>query len=139
MSEVFGITVPIKLQTGVRSQRTHYLNLNNYRNWHFQLKNELKRKFQTVIAEDVRQLGDIHPPCRITYEIFYPTKRKFDIDNIGSVLCKFTQDALVEQEILDDDNYEIVKEIVFKFGGIDKDNPRCEVYIEELDLEEKDG
>jgi hypothetical protein len=32
---------------------------------------------------------------------------------------------LVKAEILADDSYEQIKEIVYKFGGVDKDNPRC--------------
>ena len=71
--------------------------------------------------------------CKVTYTIYYPTKRAFDIDNIGSVITKFTHDALVEFEILEDDNYNFVNEIVYKFGGVDKDNPRCDVVIIEQD------
>ena len=58
--------------------------------------------------------------------------RKFDLDNVGSVIAKFTHDVLTEAGILVDDNYSILKELIYKFGGIDKDNPRCEVTIEEL-------
>jgi hypothetical protein len=49
------------------------------------------------------------------------------------VITKFTHDALVEFEILEDDNYNFVNEIVYKFGGVDKDNPRCDVVIIEQD------
>jgi Holliday junction resolvase RusA-like endonuclease len=47
------------------------------------------------------------------------------------VITKFTHDALVEFGILEDDNYNIVTEITYRFGGVDKDNPRCDVTIEE--------
>lgn len=126
------LSVPIRLEVGVRKKKTHYLNLNNYRNWQFQLNNQLKKTFKITVANDIRNLEPVGGPVKITYSIFYPTKRAFDVDNIGTVISKFTMDALVEFEIIEDDNYHFVPEIVFEFGGIDKENPRCDVLIEEL-------
>ena len=126
------LSVPIRLEVGVRKKKTHYLNLNNYRNWKFQLNNQLKKTFKITVANDIRNLEPVGGPVKITYSIFYPTKRAFDVDNIGTVISKFTMDALVEFEIIEDDNYHFVPEIVFEFGGIDKENPRCDVLIEEL-------
>lgn len=125
-------SVPIKLEVGVNKKKTYYLNLNGYRNWQFQLSNQLKKLFKITVAEDIRKLNPVEGVCKVTYTIYYPTKRAFDVDNIGSVITKFTHDALVEFEILEDDNYHFVQEIVFKFGGVDKENPRCDVVIEEL-------
>lgn len=130
------LSVPIKLEVGVAKKKTYYLNLNGYRNWQFQLNNQLKKTFKIQVAERVRELEPVKGKCRITYTIYYPTRRLFDIDNIGSVVTKFTHDALVEFEILEDDNYKIVEEIVYRFGGIDKDDPRCDVLIEEIEDEQ---
>lgn len=130
------LSVPIKLEVGVAKKKTYYLNLNGYRNWQFQLNNQLKKTFKIQVAEKVRELTPVKGKCRITYTIYYPTRRLFDIDNIGSVVTKFTHDALVEFEILEDDNYKIVEEIVYRFGGIDKDDPRCDVLIEEIEDEQ---
>lgn len=127
------LSVPIKLEVGVVKKKTYYLNLNGYRNWQFQLNNQLKKTFKIQVAEKIRELTPVTGTCKITYTIYYPTRRLFDIDNIGSVITKFTHDALVEFGILEDDNYKIVEEITYKFGGIDKDDPRCDVVIEEID------
>ena len=124
--------VPIRLEIGVNKKKTHYLNLGNYRNWQFQVSNQMKKTFKIKIAETVRALKPVSGPVRITYSIFYPTRRLFDVDNIGSVVCKFTLDALVEFDVLEDDNYKFVPEINFEFGGVDKENPRCVVKIEEI-------
>jgi len=126
-------SVPIMLEVGGHTKKKYYLNLNGYRNWHFQLNNQLKKMFKIVVAEDIRKLSRVDNVCKVTYTIYYPTKRAFDIDNIGSVITKFTHDALVEFEILEDDNYNFVNEIAYKFGGVDKDNPRCDVVIIEQD------
>lgn len=132
------LSVPIRLEVGINKKKMHYLNLNGYRNWQFQLNNQLKKLFKITVAEDIRNLKPVGGPVRITYSIFYPTKRAFDVDNIGTVISKFTMDALVEFEILVDDNYNYVPEIKFEYGGIDKDNPRCDVKIEEIDNAERE-
>ena len=125
------LNVPIRLEVGVRKKRTHYINLNNYRNWQFQVSNQLKKQFKIEVASAIRELKPVKSTCEITYSIYYPTRRLFDLDNIGSVISKFTMDALTEYDILEDDNYTIVTKITFKLGGIDKENPRCEVAIKE--------
>lgn len=130
-------SVPIKLEVGVAKKKNYYLNLNGYRNWQFQLNNQLKKLFKITVAEDIRALAPVGGQVRVSYTIYYPTKRAFDIDNIGSVITKFTHDALVEFGILEDDNYHFVREIVFKYGGVDKDNPRCDVVIEEIENEQE--
>jgi Holliday junction resolvase RusA-like endonuclease len=124
-------SVPIRLEVGLRKKKMYYLNLNGYRNWQFQLNNQLKKTFKLEVGDTVRGLTPVTGTCKVTYYIYYPTKRVFDIDNIGSVITKFTHDALVELGILEDDNYNYIHEIVFKFGGVDKENPRCDVILEE--------
>jgi len=125
-------TVPIRLELGVVKKKMYYLNLNKYRNWQFHVNNQLKKSFKIEVISRLRQLHPVEPPCKLTYTIYYPTKREFDIDNIGSIVGKFTHDALIEAGIIEDDNYKCVAHINYVFGGIDKDNPRCEVVIEEI-------
>lgn len=124
--------VPIRLTAGVVKKKVYYLNLNGYKQWQFHLSNMLKKLFKVSVAASIRKLKPVKNACKVTFTIFYPTKRLFDIDNVGSVICKFTMDALTEFEILEDDNYTHVTNIEFVFGGVDRDNPRCVVKIEEL-------
>lgn len=42
-------------------------------------------------------------------------------------------DLLVDYGVIKDDNCFILTEIAIKLGGLDKDNPRCEVVIENTD------
>ena len=123
--------VPIMVEIGVGAKKTHYLNLNKYRGWHYQESNHIKKAFKIKVAEVIRDLSPVVGKCKLTYTIYYPTKRLFDIDNVGSIVSKFTHDALVEFEILEDDNYTVINEITYVFGGLDKQNPRCEVILEE--------
>ena len=125
------INIPICLEAGIRKKKNFFLNLNSYNRWHFQEKNQLKKLFKISIIKNVRELKPIDK-CEITFKIFYPTKRLFDLDNVGSVLSKFTHDVLTEAEIIPDDNYQVVSKLTFEFGGIDAINPRAEVEIKEI-------
>ena len=126
------INIPICLEAGIRKKKNYFLNLNSYSRWHFQEKNQLKKLFKISILKDVRELKPIEK-CEITFKIYYPTKRLFDLDNVGSVLSKFTHDVLTEAEIIPDDNYQVVSKLTFEFGGIDAINPRAEVEIKEVE------
>lgn len=126
------INIPICLEAGIRKKKNFFLNLNSYNRWHFQEKNQLKKLFKISIIKNVRELKPIEK-CEITFKIFYSTKRLFDLDNVGSVLSKFTNDVLTEAEIIPDDNYQVVSKLTFEFGGIDAINPRAEVEIKEVE------
>lgn len=130
-------SVPIVLEIGVNKKKNYYLNLNKYKQWHFQESNNIKRTFKLETLECMRELQKVTKPCKMTYTIYYSTKRAFDLDNIGSIVAKFTQDALVELEILEDDDYHHIVEVQFLYGGVDKDNPRCDIVIEEIDDEQE--
>ncbi|NTW91265.1 MAG: RusA family crossover junction endodeoxyribonuclease [Erysipelotrichaceae bacterium] len=107
------------------------LNLNTYRNAHYQILNQAKKNFKELLKPQLYKLP-ILGKITIHYTIYYKDKRKFDLDNIVSVIAKFTQDALVENEIIEEDNYTIVIGSSNSFGGISKDNPRCQITITEV-------
>jgi len=69
----------------------------------------------------------------ITFHIWARDKRLFDIGNIRSVHEKFFLDALVELGKLEEDNYLFVPETHTYFKGIDKENPRVDIIIKELE------
>lgn len=123
--------VPIFLTLGGNKKKKYYLNLNNYNTWHFQVKNNLKKKFKVITIETIRKLVPV-AKCELTYTIFYPTKRKFDLDNVCSIISKFTNDVLSEAQAFPDDNYTVLPRIIYEFGGIDKENPRAEVTVREI-------
>ena len=51
------------------------------------------------------------------------------MSNPCSIIDKFTCDALVKAGVLEDDSSKQIKKVIYKYGGIDKDNPRCELEI----------
>jgi hypothetical protein len=120
-------TVPLKITLGVRKFHTYWISMNNYHNWHFQVRNNIKKLFTDQV--DTSTLTKAIPPIQLIYSFYYPNLSHRDIGNSLAVVDKFTADALVLAGIIPDDNYTIVQSIVGEFGGIDKANPRCEVTI----------
>ncbi len=104
------------------------LNLNQYRNAHYFTLNNSKTSYKKLMQEQIEQLPAFNK-VSITYTVFFGSKRKTDISNVCSIVDKYFCDALVELGKLPDDNYEYIQDIQYKFGGIDKDNPRVEITI----------
>lgn len=126
------VTMPRKKGPGKRWS----LNLNEYRNAkHFTL-NDAKKAYKNCVWDAYvvgnRQGLMIEPPLRLTYTIYPKTNRAFDVANIASVIDKFASDALVAFKVLPDDNFRYLPEVVYRFGGVDRENPRCELEIESI-------
>ena len=49
-----------------------------------------------------------------------------------SIVEKFTDDVLVEHGYLPDDSYKIIPAIDYRFGKIDKENPRVELEVKSI-------
>jgi Holliday junction resolvase RusA-like endonuclease len=124
---LLSFNVPLFITLGVNKKKNYWLNLNGYRNWQYHLSNNLKKEFKRLVY--IPDIDQIESKVRISYTFFYPDKTKRDIDNSLAVVSKFTSDALVESNILGEDNYEYVISVKGEYGGIDKENPRCEVKI----------
>ena len=108
------------------------LNLNAYRNEHHMSLNNAKANFKKIMEEQIRELPKF-TKIRITY-VFYPgTKHLSDVGNTCSIVDKFFADALVELGKIPDDNYLYIPELAFRMGSIDRESPRVEIFIEEID------
>lgn len=66
-------------------------------------------------------------PVSLTITFFRSTRRRFDLDNAMSSCA----DALVDAGIIEDDNMNCVNKITAAYGGVDKLNPRAEIFIED--------
>ena len=129
---LINFSVPLYLIRGKKKPKNYWLNLNSYRNWKHFLNNDLKIQFKKEIEQNLAAYDPIIGKISITYTFYYPDVRRRDIGNNLAVISKFTEDALVEAGIIPDDDYKTIVSIKGIFGGIDKENPRCEVSIEEV-------
>ena len=88
---------------------------------------------EKVVAEVRRQLMGIHieKPVEIKYTYFEPNKKR-DLDNISAFAHKVIQDGLVKGGLLENDGWKNIVGFSDDFY-IDKDNPRIEILIREVD------
>lgn len=119
MSREFQVRLPIYLETGVKKKRKHYLNLNLYRNMPFHQNNSLKKELKRVVLPLLPQ-GIVFEEFELHYELWLPNLLKRDISNVLSIVDKFFADALVENGNVPDDNYEHLKYVTYKYGGMDE-------------------
>ena len=112
----------------VSSRKKWSINLNNYRNSHFQVLNKAKKAFSDEMYSQIKLLP-IMEVIEITYELFRKNERRCDIRNICTIVDKFLMDAIVKMGKLPDDDYKHDLKAVFVFGGVDPKRPRVEATI----------
>lgn len=126
---VWKINLPIRVPV---SKKSYFLiNLNVYRNAHYQILNKAKQTFKEMVMKEIKQLPFFNT-ISLTYVLYPQTHRKQDVANVCSVIDKFFCDALTEAGKLTDDNYDYLKNIHYCFGSVDPSNPRVEVYIQNI-------
>lgn len=112
------------------AKKKYYLNLNNYRNWHFRTSNNLKKAYCELVGDCMRGVV-LRTPINISFTLFKGSNRRVDRSNILSVTEKFFCDALVNHGCIIDDNDDYIESTHYYSGGIDRDNPRVEIKIYE--------
>ena len=68
----------------------------------------------------------------LTY-LLYPSNSNCDLMNVVSVIDKFLNDALQDSRVVVNDNIEFYKHMIAIVKEIDKENPRIEIIIEQLE------
>lgn len=72
--------------------------------------------------------SEIDYPIKIKYVIYFPDNRLRD----GQNYLKVPLDFLVNSGVIKDDNFHIVVSETWEVGGIDKQNPRVEIFIDSV-------
>jgi Holliday junction resolvase RusA-like endonuclease len=119
------------LSVPVSKNKKFIMNLNNYRNAHYQTLNKAKINYKAMVSDQIQKLEKAEQ-VSIEYILFPETKRKTDIGNVISIHKKFFEDALTELGIIPDDNYKHVVINVEQFGKVDKGNGRVEIFVRKL-------
>ena len=125
-------TMPLYLiLSKAKNGKKYHINLNNYRNWHSQVSNNLKKKYKEVVSKQFIGVK-FTKPIEIKFICIRPDKRRVDRANVLSVHEKFFCDALVEYGCLPDDNDLFIIRSIYESGPIDKNNGRVIIQITEL-------
>jgi hypothetical protein len=128
---MYVISVPISVP--VSKKKRFYLNLNQYRNAHHFTLSKAKTNYHEIVAPSLRHLPKFG--CiNLVYTLYTGTEQLCDTSNICSIVDKFFSDVLVTEEKIVDDNRKIVLSAHYRWGGVDKHNPRVEVTIVPDDL-----
>lgn len=87
----------------------------------FHQNNSLKKELKRVVIPLLPTKEDVKfEEFELHYELWLPNLLKRDISNVLSIVDKFFADALVENGNVPDDNYEHLKYVTYKYGGMDK-------------------
>lgn len=90
-----------------------------YKEWHEYATIQLKQQFAGYKVADY--------PIDISVVVYYGTEHRHDLDNaLGSIM-----DALVDAQIIEDDDVHHISQITIQHGGLDKKNPRAEIFLED--------
>ena len=118
---------------GKKKPKNYHLNFNNYHNWHHQVRNNIKKRFQLQIAPLLKDLPRLETITMIEYRIYHKDNRKFDVSNKLTLIDKFTQDAIVQAGKIEDDNFHYIKSILSGYGGKkDRDYATVEIFSPDL-------
>ena len=123
------IQILLPLEVFYSKKKKFILNLNNYRNAHYRVLSIAKKLYTDNLIPRLEDFDSFSEPVTLTYTYYAKSKRRIDVSNPCSIIDKFACDALVKAEILEDDSFKQIKEVVYRFGGVDKENPRCELVI----------
>lgn len=127
MKKNIKINLPLTVPTS--KNKKFILNLNNYRNAYFRVLSVAKKNYTDALLPELEDLPKFTEPVSLTYTYYAKTKRRIDISNPCSIIDKFACDALVKSGILQDDSFAQVNQVTYKFGGFDKEDPRCELTV----------
>jgi len=86
-----------------------------------------KKKIHQAVKMSTIGINPKYKSCKMKITYYFKDKKKHDPSNYDKMLL----DGLVEANIIEDDNYGVIKEFT-TIGEYDKDNPRVEIYIEEV-------
>ncbi len=125
--QTYSIRVPTSV--GLSSRKIWILNLNNYRNAHYQILNKAKVNFKNAVSEDIHRLPEFESIDLIEYKLYRNTKRRCDVGNICSIVDKFFCDALVEAGKLPDDNFFYLRNITYSWGGLTDSDSYVEITL----------
>ena len=128
-------SVPLRLNKTKRKENWWFLNLNNFiqASRNFSYRNSLKQKYSESIKPCVENLPQIRNKVYIQYTIYGKDARKFDIPNVYTVVDKFLMDVLVKRGVLLEDDYRYYPVGMWRWGGIDRENPRADIVITEIE------
>ncbi len=121
----------ITIERKTKADKKIFVNLNTYRNLHFQINNNVKVKYKELLREQLEGIK-IKTPVEITYKVYKARNNMLDKMNVVSVTSKYLLDAITQLGCWTDDNDDFVKTETIMPTELDRENPRVEVFIKSI-------
>lgn len=121
-------TISVPISVPVTKKKKFYLNLNQYRNAHHFTLAKAKVNYHQIVEPRLSHLPKFDR-IDLTYTLFTGTEQLCDVSNICSIVDKFFSDVLVSCGKIEDDNRKFVLSASYRYGGVDRTDPRVEVTI----------
>jgi len=127
---IFKIDMPLHVIESNKTNKKTHINLNNYRNWHYQKSNNVKKIYSSIVHNLLQKHKFIRlEKIRIEFLMIRGDKRRVDRSNVLSIHEKFFCDAMTNLGIIKDDNDKHIISTSYSSGEIDKINPRVEIRV----------
>ena len=129
MRQCFQITLAVTPRTKKNSQRM--VQSKTTKRW-FPIPSDAYKKYEKDCLQILRLAGPVEPissKVNVRCWFYMPTTRPCDLTN----LLEAVDDILVKGMVIADDNYNIVAGHDGSRVFVDKENPRTEILIEEID------
>lgn len=120
------LPLAVILPRKTKADRKMIINLNNYRNWHYIISNQIKQSYKEWLAPQLEWLK-LECPLTLHFKLYHTEKKKIDRANVLCIQEKFFCDALVEYWCIEDDNDNFIKET--KYTSVISDTPKVTVTI----------
>ena len=121
----------ITIERKTKADKKIFVNLNTYRNLHFQINNNVKVKYKELLREQLEGIK-IKTPVEITYKVYKARNNMLDKMNFVCVTSKYLLDAITEAGCWTDDNDDFIKTETIMPTELDRENPRVEVFIKSI-------
>lgn len=120
------------LRVFMTKAKNFILNMNQYRNTHFRLLNHTKINYKKYMEHQIIK-SDTFGRVVCVYTAYPKTNRKQDLGNVCSIHEKYFEDAMVEFGKLGDDNMKNIPLVIYRYGGVDSENPRVDIEVISID------
>ena len=121
----------ITIERKTKADKKVFVNMNTYRNLHFQINNNVKVKYKELLREQLEGVK-IKTPVEITYKVYKARNNMLDKMNVVSITSKYLLDAITQLGCWTDDNDDFVKTETIMPTELDRENPRVEVFIKSI-------
>jgi Holliday junction resolvase RusA-like endonuclease len=121
----------ITIERKTKADKKVFVNMNTYRNLHFQINNKVKVKYKELLREQLEGVK-IKTPVEITYKVYKARNNMLDKMNVVSITSKYLLDAITQLGCWTDDNDDFVKTETIMPTELDRENPRVEVFIKSI-------